>query len=81
MSAEKRGVREILAGIEATIIAQKHADELFQTNLEKRLDNHGKRIKDIERLSYLLTGAGAVVGVALRLLWSKVQDKFHVGSA
>lgn len=70
--SEHRGVREILAGIEATMKAEKESHDIFRADLTKRLDNHGGRIGKLEGWRTLLTGAwigaGLVIGGIIKVI-------------
>lgn len=79
MSNDNRTVREILAGIEATLAANNKAVVLFQDGMIKRMDNHAGRISNLEKWRWILTGGGTVSGFAISALWAKMVKGLHFG--
>lgn len=72
MRDDNRSVREILAGIEATLAANNKAVLLFQDGMIRRMDNHAGRISGLERWRNLTTGGGLVIGSIIGL-WTKIS--------
>ena len=87
MNEEQRSVRDILASIEKTQALEKQASETYRAQalidrkeMIRRLDGHSSRIKHLEDLRMVAAGAMGVVAVVGKVLWDKIQGRFHVGT-
>lgn len=79
MSDEKESVREMLAAIRATQIAEKEGAAQYRNDLNARLDSYSKRIGHLERWRTMIHGAGLVAGTVGAIIWTKIQSNFHIG--
>lgn len=79
MSEEKESVREMLAAIRATQIAEEKNSTQYRIDLNKRLDSYSNRLGSLERWRTMVTGAGAIVTAVGAVLWHKIENKFHIG--